>query len=86
MNKVLSRMKKEINSRLDKLLETKLSDKNLFKAINSYVLPVAGYVMNVCKISETDLKDLDMIVKRKLRKIVDVLPFFLTLYALSCVL
>jgi len=65
--KVLARVKDEIAKRMDNLLETKLSDKNLMKAINSHVLPVAGYIMNVCKISETDLTELDMIIKRKLR-------------------
>ena len=45
-----------------------LAKKNLIRAINSYVLPVAAYVINVCKISESDLLELDMVVKRKLRE------------------
>ena len=44
-----------------------MSEKNIVKAINSYVLPVVGYIVNVCKISETDLKELDMVIRRKLR-------------------
>jgi hypothetical protein len=40
------------------------ADKHLVKAINCRVVPVAGYVMNVCRLSKTDLEKLDMIVKR----------------------
>jgi len=67
VKKVLKRVTGELNRRLDRVLKTKLSEKNIIKAINSHVLPVVGYIMNVCKISETDLEELDMAVKRKLR-------------------
>ena len=66
--KVMERVTSEMNKRMNCLLEASLSEKNLIRAINSYVLPVAGYVMNVCKISETHLVELDMIIKRKLRE------------------
>ena len=52
---------------METVLNTCLSDKNLIKAINVHVLQVAGYVMNVCKISDADLQELDMTVRRKLR-------------------
>ena len=68
VKKVLERVKKEMSNRLDKVLSTGLSDKNMVKALNTHVLPVAGYVMNMCKISETELNELDMIIKRKLRE------------------
>ena len=65
---MLSRVKKEMMKQIENLINTGLNDKNLMKAINTHVLPVAGYVMNVCKISDTDLPELDIIVKRKLRE------------------
>ena len=45
-----------------------MSEKNLVRAINTFVIPVAAYVMNVCKVSETDLNELDMVIKRILRE------------------
>ena len=38
------------------------------KAINCRVIPVAGYIMNVCNLSEGDIKELDNIVKSTPRK------------------
>ena len=40
-----------------------MNDKNLMKAINCRVIPVAGYIMNVCNLGKGDLDELDMIVK-----------------------
>ena len=68
VKRVLERVKLEMKKRMDRILNSSLSEKNLLKGINCYVLPIATYVMNVCKISKTDLTELDMIVKRKLRK------------------
>ena len=45
-----------------------LNDKNLMKAINCRVIPVAGYVKNVCNLGKGDLEELDMIVKSLLRR------------------
>ena len=42
--------------------KTELNDKNLIKAINAKVIPV------VCKFIKTELNELDLLVKRKLRK------------------
>ena len=38
------------------------------KAINCRVIPVAGYVMNVCNLGKGDLDELDMTVKSVLRR------------------
>ena len=40
-----------------------MNDKNLMKAINCRVIPVEGYVMNVCNLRKDDLDELDMTVK-----------------------
>ena len=45
--KVLERVKKEIKVRTEHLIKLHLNDKNLMKAINCRVIPVAGYIMNV---------------------------------------
>ena len=60
----MERVKKEIKIRLGK----NLNDKNSVKAINCRVIPVAAYIMNVCKLSKGDVKELDKIVKNVLRK------------------
>lgn len=66
--KVLERVSLEVQERMESLVQMELYDKNLVKAINCRVVPVAGYVMNVCRFSKNDLAELDMIVKRVLRK------------------
>ena len=68
VKKVMRRVKKEIAKRLEQLIEVNLNDENLVKAINSRVVPVAGYVMNVCNLRKGDIKELDKIVKTTLRK------------------
>ena len=50
------------------LIKTELNDKNLIKAINNKVIPVAAYPMNVCKFTKAELNELDLVIKRKLRK------------------
>ena len=39
----------------------------MVKAINCRVIPVAGYIMNVCNLSKGDINELDKIVKSVLR-------------------
>ena len=58
VKRVMKRVKKEIR-RLDHLTGLNLNDKNLMKAINCRVIPVAGYVMNVCNLGKGDLGELD---------------------------
>ena len=64
----MDRVKKEIRRRLGHLTGLNLNDKNLMKAINCRVIPVAGYIMNVCNLGKGDLDELDMIVKSVLRR------------------
>ncbi len=53
--KVLERVHVSMVTRLNKLLNMELYDKNLIKAINTHIIPVAMYPMNVCKMSEAEL-------------------------------
>ena len=59
---VMERINKEIRKRLD-LMELNLNDKNLMKAFNCWVIPVAGYVMNVCNLRKGDLDEVDITVR-----------------------
>ena len=45
-----------------------MNDENLVKAINSRVVPGAGYIMNICNLGKGDIEELDKIVKTTLRK------------------
>ena len=42
-------------------------DKNLIRAINNKVIPVAAYPMNVFNFSEVKLKELDQMIKTELK-------------------
>ena len=64
----LGRVKQEMISRPHRVLESRLIDKYLMKAINTNILPVAACIMNMCPLSAAELKELDMIVKRMLRE------------------
>ena len=50
------------------ITRTELNDKNLVKAINTKVIPVAAYPMNVCEFTLSELIELDQVAKRDLRK------------------
>ena len=65
---VYERVKEEMTKRLKLLMKSELNDENLIQAINSKVIPVAAYPMNVCKMTKGELNELDQIVKRELRK------------------
>ena len=45
-----------------------MNDQNLMKAFNCRVIPVAGYVMNVCNLGKGELDELDKIVKSILKR------------------
>ena len=45
-----------------------INDENLMKAINCWVIPVAGYIVKVYTLGKEDLQDLNMIVKSVLRR------------------
>ena len=56
-----------MQNRLRTLLNAEFYDKNLIRAINNKVMPVAAYVMNVCNLSKGELEELDQMIKRELR-------------------
>ena len=64
----MERVKNEIVRRLDHLMGLHLNDQNLMKAIDCRVIPVAGYVMNVCNLGKGELDEIDNIVKSTLRR------------------
>ena len=66
--KILERVNKEIKKHTEHLVKLHLNDKNLMKAINCRVIPVAGYIMNVCVIRKGELEELDKMVKDILRE------------------
>eukprot|EP00112_Aurelia_sp_Birch-Aquarium-sp1_P026416 Seg9358.2 transcript_id=Seg9358.2/GoldUCD/mRNA.D3Y31 product="hypothetical protein" protein_id=Seg9358.2/GoldUCD/D3Y31 len=65
--KVYQRVKEEVKKRLKLPTKSELNDENLIQAINSKVIPVAAYPMNVCQMTKGELNELDQIVKRELR-------------------
>ena len=65
---VYERVKEEMTKRLKLLMKSELNDENLIQVINSKVIPVAAYPMNVCKMTKGELNELDQIIKRELRK------------------
>ena len=63
VKKILERVKKETKKRTEHLVKLRLNDKNLMKPINCRVIPVAGYIMNLCVIRKEELKELKKMVK-----------------------
>ena len=68
MKEVYNRLREEIRRRMNIITRTELDDKNLVKAINTKVILVAAYPMNVCKFTQSELTELDQVIKRGLRK------------------
>ena len=50
------------------LTKTELNDKNLIKTINTKVMPVAQHPTNVYKFIKVELNELNLSVKKELRK------------------
>ena len=67
MERVMARVKAETQKRMNSLVQQDLYDKNLIKAINRTVIPVAGYVMNVCTFTKQKLNELDKAIKKIMR-------------------
>ena len=65
MERVVARVKAETEKRTNALVQHK--NKDLIKAINRTVIPVAGYVMNVCTFTKQKLDELDKAIKKILR-------------------
>ena len=63
-----NRIKEKISLRMNIITRTELNDQSLVKAINTKVIPVAAYSMNVCKFTQSELTELDQVIKRDLRK------------------
>ena len=49
------------------ITRTELDDKNLVKAINTKAVLVAAYRMNFCIFTQSELTELDQVIKRDLR-------------------
>ena len=64
---VFERARNEVKERAKMLVETKLNDANLIRAINEKVIPVVAYPMNVCQFNKGELIELEQVVKRELR-------------------
>ena len=60
-------VKHEVTKRVRTLINTELNDINLVRAINAKVIPMAAYLMNVCKFSNGELKELDQVIKQEMR-------------------
>ena len=65
--RVYERVKHEVTKRVRMLINTELNDINLVCAINVKMISVAAYPMNVCKFSNGELKELDQVIKWKMR-------------------
>ena len=50
------------------ITRTELNDKNLEKAINTKVITVSAYPMNIRKYTQSELTELDKVIERDLRK------------------
>ena len=61
---VYERVKQEAVRRLTLLTKAELHDQNLMKAINTKVIPVAEYPMNICRFTKAELEELDQATKR----------------------
>ena len=64
---VYNRVKEETSRRMSIITRTELDDKNLVKAINTKAVPVAAYRMNFCIFTQSELTELDQVIKRDLR-------------------
>ena len=67
IKKVFERVKGEVNKRVTMLTNTELNDVNLVRAIYTKVIPLAAYIMNLCKFNGGELTELDQVIKRELR-------------------
>jgi len=64
---VYNRVRDEMGKRIKMLTSRELYERNLIKAINTRVIPVASYVMNVCEFNKKQLDELDKLIKKELR-------------------
>ena len=64
---VYNRVKEEISRRMNLIARTELNNKYLVNAISPKVIPVAAYPMNICKFTQSELTEVQ-VIKRDLRK------------------
>ena len=64
---VYSRVKAEMENRMKLLTSTELCEKNMMKVINTKVIPVTSYVMNVCESNMKQIDEFDKLIKKVLR-------------------
>ena len=57
MKQVYTRVKGETSTIMNIITRTELNDKHLVKAINMKVIPIAAYLMNVCKFTVSELTE-----------------------------
>ena len=60
-------MKAEIDKRMRALTSMELYERNLTKAINTKVVPVASYAMNVCDLNQKQIDDFNKLIKKALQ-------------------
>ena len=65
---VYDRVAEKVSERMTLIVQYKLNDKNLINAINSRVIPVITYGMNIMKFTQNEIVSLEMIIKRCLRQ------------------
>ena len=63
---VYKRVKAEMDKRMKSLTLMELYGRNLIKTINTRVVPVASYVMNVCDFNQKQIDNLDKLIKKAL--------------------
>lgn len=51
------------------LTKTELNDKNLIKAINTKVMPVAQHPTNIYKFTKVELNELSLFVKKRIKDV-----------------
>ena len=61
-------VKEKVKERMQNIVTYELHDKNLINAINTRVIPVITYGMNVIKYTKEELTSLEMIIKKCLRE------------------
>lgn len=65
---IKDQLKAKYTQRLHQLLRSKLSAKNLFKAINTYAIPILTYSFGIIKWSDTELEELNRLNRTQLTK------------------
>ena len=65
---VYNKVAEKVGERMELLVQYELNDKNLMNAINSRVIPVITYGMNIIKFTQNEISSLEMMIKRYLRQ------------------